>query len=324
MRKYILPLILLMLLTLLSGCGQTHKTEIPEAETIAASTAEPTIVAEADSGRKLQFSVIEMEEPGSKVISKEKLGGNTNVEMGYFNLAEVTIHLNGTDISLPEAIRDGKLTVAEIFAFARIDAQNGFCEETYNSVRGLTHFTYTYPECEVTLSYDLYETPDGKQTLIEELNISDVAKPGSARNSSYFYLDKDSEWGYFLDREDWGIAFEVTNVSSDQITLSYTQQGGQQLGELQVDDYTLFSAERFHDPHGYLGSFFNRLEQPILLTKDGAGQFRLNLPEGVDMLDAGEYYLCLRVTDIFEESEVHPLNVDYYDKQSYYVVFTIQ
>lgn len=322
MRKYILTLMTLTMLTILSGCGEAPKTEPPATEPAIAETTVPTAAASVSPEQKLRFSVTEAEQTD---YVKEELGGGANAYIVYSGLSEVNINIDGTDVPLAEAVREGKLTLPEIFAFARMDAQNGFCAEAYTSARGLTHFTYTYPQCELRLAYDVYETPDGKQTLINEIQVFDLT--GDARGISDYYVDPESKWGYFLDREDWGLTFEAADVSPTRITLDYTQQGGQQIGGLQIEGYTLYSAENYGEPDGSgrIGQATrNSGEFPIPLPGDSSGQITIDWPETAGTLAPGEYYLKLSISDIYDKSEAHPLIVKYHERQSYYVVFSVK
>lgn len=275
------------------------------------------------SGRRLQLSVVEAEEPGYHVIlSREELGENSNVDITCCNLKEVNITLEGETVSLAEAIRAGKLSVPEIYAFARIDAENGFCKETCVSEHGLTHFTYTYPECVLELAYDVYETPNGKQTLIEEITIFAVADNTEAYSHDYAYVDQESQWGYFLDREDWGLTFTVSDTSPTRITLDYTQGRAQQVGELTVEQYAVYSRNADPELTDCLVWVTEDPENlPVSLQSDG--RMALDWEGKAEALDPGEYYIRLTVRDNYEESEIHPLIVKYHDRQSYSIPFTV-
>lgn len=276
--------------------------------------------------QRLVFSVLKAEKPGFTLIPKEKLGENVNVHMSYSNLAEVYIQMDGFSIPLAEAIREGRLTVPELFAFARIDAQNGVCTEAYTSVHGLTHFTYTYPECELELAYDVYETPDGKQHLIEEICVYDISD--NIQSRSHFYLDNESEWGYFMDREDWALTFDVTTVSPAQITVEYTHHQGQEIGTLYIENYMLFSSEdddASAGTHRCLAKSEPDAEDfPISIQQYGSGQINIDWFNMVGSLEPGKYFLRFTVSDNYDEIDVHPLMVNYYDKQSYFIDFLIE
>lgn len=330
MKKTILPVAMITLLLALSGCTKDYKAENIEAtvDIEASPVVQATTIQEepTNSEQKLVFSVVASENPGYTVVPSEELDGKTDVDIAYLNLAEVNIRMSGKDVSLPEAIRTGVLTVPEIFAFAQIDAQNGFCKESFVSEHGLSHFFYVYPECELLLTYDVLETPSGEQKLIEEIYICDITD--GQRSFNYFYVDEESEWGYFLDREDWGLTFELLTVTPEQITLGYTQQDGQQIGELFIDGYTLYPQEEKEGTDngpGYIGrSKRDTAGFPIPITMDASGQITIDWTSTTGTLEPGNYYIQLNVSDIYAEAAVHPLMENYYDKQSYHITFAIE
>lgn len=313
MRKHQLISMLIALLLVLSGCVGTH-------EETGTSTA-PTEVQSVT--QKLQFSVVPSENPGFTLISQEELGGATEAYLAYADLSEVSILMDGKFTPLPETIREGGITVPELFAFARMDSKNGFCQETYESEHGLTHFTYTYPECQLLLAYDVYETPSGRQELIEEIYI--LASTDHERNASHFYVDNGSEWRYFVDREDWGLDFTVSEVTPTQITLDVTQKGGQQIGELVMDGYSLYRQDETPDGNpGFIGqSMADDEGLPIAILMNGSGQITVDWSAAVGALDAGDYYIKLSIADLYDQEQVHPLMENYYDKQSYNIAFSI-
>ena len=129
MKKTILPIVMITLLIVLSGCIKGYKVETADAMVdieISPIVQETTIQEKPATEQKLLFTVAASENPGYTAS---------------LNLAEVNIRMSGQDISLPEVIRTGVLTVPEIFAFAQIDAQNGFCKESFVSEHGLSHFS---------------------------------------------------------------------------------------------------------------------------------------------------------------------------------------
>lgn len=319
MRKHQRIAVLIALILVLSGCA--GKTGISTASSEMTSAVHTT----TNPQPRMQFYVAASENPGYTVISQEELGGNTDAYLAYCNLVEVNIFLDGEYLPLAEAIRRGNITVPEIFAFARMDSQNGFCEESYQSEHGLAHFSYTYPECELQLAYDVLETPSNDQQLIEEIYI--CAGPDNWRNQSHFYVDESSEWGYFVDREDWGLDFEVFSAAPTQIVLDVTQQGGQQMGELVIESYSLYSqdknieADKKSGPIGQAWTDAEGLPIPILM--DAAGQITIDWTSVAGTLNAGNYYVKLTVSDIYDQSKVHPLMMNYYDKQSYNIAFAV-
>lgn len=315
MKKFRFVTAIIALALILTGCLEKQGTETDIQESVALSTV-PMTDGQSASGQRLHFSVVESEEQTR--ISKEELGGKTDVYLAYGNLAEVNILLDGQMMPFAQAIGEEKLSIPEVFAWAQMDARNGFCKESFASKNGLAHFTYEYPECALWLAHDVYETPDGEQTLIEELYIY---KTGNNRDIQSTYVDQQSEWGYFLDREDWGLTFTVSGASPTGITVDYAKERGQEIGSLTLDDYMLF-ARKEDGSTEYLGSS-GKTTAGLPITIEGDGQFTLDWSDQFSPLESGDYFLKVTVSDHYEEADLHPLMVNYYDRQSYHIAFTI-
>ena len=155
MKKFLILLTSIALLCSLCGCTSSvnKETTVP-LETVPATEA-------SASGQKLQLTVEPTGEIGFTRVPAEQLG-KEKVDLAYARLSGVNITLGGNTEPLADAIGSGKITGAEIFAYARMDAENGFCEESYSSDIGLTHFVYAYPDCALEIAYDVLESPDGR------------------------------------------------------------------------------------------------------------------------------------------------------------------
>ena len=275
------------------------------------------------SGQKLKFTVVPTEEIGFIKIPDEKTGDET-AELVYQNLSEVKITLNGKTESLEDAIRTGKISGAEIFAYARMDAEAGYCKEGYTSEQGLTRFVYTYPECALEVVYDIFEGSEGKSMLVNEINIADSAQ--SLFDSDSFYVDESSRWGYFLDREDWGLEFTVKAVTPESLTVTYTQKQAQELGELTCEGYMMFAetADENTLDEFVTQAVWREPEEAIAITSDGSGEITFDWSETAGKLDPGTYYLRITVVDNYDSEKV-PANVTKrYDRQAYCVEFTVE
>lgn len=281
--------------------------------------------SETSSKKRLNISAVTDETAGLTTFNPDYLGNGYKEDLVYYNLTNVEIEINGTNFPLEDALRDELITIEEMIAYARIDARNEICTQSYNTYNGLTHFTYHYPEFYLCVTNDIYSTPDGKHHLIEDIILSSIPTPDA---SSRFYLDKDSEYGYWIDREDWGLIFEISEVSSTQIILQYNQSEGQQIGKLIVDSYDMLSVETLSDVKkkaSYINAVNDspeKLDMPII--SEGSYAISVDWSETYGTLAPGDYYLKLNISDVYEEKDVHPLMVNYYDRQSYYVAFTIE
>ena len=300
MKKFLILLTSIALLCSLCGC---------------------TGSASKESGQKLKFSVVPTEEIGFIKIPDEKKGSE-KAELVYQNLSEVNITLDGKTEPLADAIGSGKITGAEIFAYARMDAEAGYCKEGYTSEQGLTRFVYTYPEYALEMVYDIFEGSEGKNVLINEITVADSTQ--SLFDSDSFYVDESSRWGYFLDREDWGLEFTVKTVTPESLTVTYTQKQAQELGELTCEDYIMFAEvesarDEFVTQTGRDAPGF-----PIAITSDGSGEITFDWSEMAGKLNPGVYYVRIGVRDNYDPEKV-PANVTKrYSKQSYCVEFTVE
>ena len=277
--------------------------------------------ASKESGQKLKFSVVPTEEIGFIKIPDEKKGSE-KAELVYQNLSEVNITLSGKTEPLEDAIRTGKITGAEIFAYARMDAEAGYCKEGYTSEQGLTRFVYTYPEYALEMVYDIFEGSEGKNVLINEITVADSTQ--SLFDSDSFYVDESSRWGYFLDREDWGLEFTVKAVTPESLTVTYTQKQAQELDELTCEDYIMFA-----EVEGARDEFVTQTGRdapgfPIAITSDGSGEITFDWSKMAGKLDPGTYYVRIGIRDNYDPEKV-PANVTKrYSKQSYCVEFTVE
>ena len=246
-------------------------------------------------------------------ISSEELGGHLERGILYEGVTNVTIDIDGTSVKLEDAIHDGLITPAQLFTFPRLDAENGFCTESTRVGRtGLTAFVYTYPDAEVWMVYDVWNTPDGQQHLIQDFRIF---RPGGSKSESPgSYLDLESYTR--LDREDWGITLQMKEVSSTSMRLICTQSDGQQIGQLHMFAYSIRSEQ------GPVG-------EPVMvdfstdIQTNSTTELLLDWTDLYGALPSGEYMVILALQDIYNSDSVHPLMVNYTDYQDYELPFSI-
>lgn len=246
-------------------------------------------------------------------IPSEDLGGHFERGILYEGVTNVTIDIDGTSMKLEDAIRDGYITPAQLFAYARLDAERGFCTESFRVGRtSLTAFVYTYPDAELWMVYDVWNTPDGQQHLIQDFRIF---RPGGSKNESPgSYLDLETYTR--LDREDWGITLEIKEVSPTCMTLECTQSAGQQIGQLHMYAYSIRGEQ------GPIG-------EPVMvdystdLQMNGTTDLILDWSDLYGSLPSGEYKLIIALQDVYDFDQVHPLMVNYTDYQDYEITFSI-
>lgn len=240
--------------------------------------------------------------------------------MAYMELSDVELHWRGNPAPLEQLIREKTLSVPQILAWVRQDADNGYCQEYVTMQNSLSQFNYSYPECDLRITYDVYDTPANGWVRISEILVTQSGKMETAGDS--YYVDESSPWGYFIDREDWGLAFTVADVSATEITVDYTHEKNQEIGQLWMEDFALYA----YDPDTGAQNYLTRVD----LARDGggielteAGSFTLNWAEEPGALEPGNYVIRTTVSDHYDPEEVHPLMENFYDKQSYHITFAI-
>lgn len=268
----------------------------------------------AETGQALLLQAEKDPDGSTQLFHPAELTDELTQNMYYVGLSRVTVTVDGHAMALEDALHQGTITFAQLAADAQLDARNGFCEESATSYNGVSYFVYRYPELSVGLVNDVYATPDGQQHLIRKLSVyapdEDITPP------NHYY---DSNWG-LLDLEDWGLTFSVEQVSATAITLRCTQSGGQQIGQLSVDWYSL------RNEQGFLPNLSGTAESPsceVALQMDGETQITLDWTEEYGSLPSGQYGLTLNIQDHYDPSQVHPLMQNFHDWQAYNLEFTI-
>lgn len=278
------------------------------------------VCAEANQdARHLQISVTVDENAGFTTISSEQLDGAYPDDIIYDNVTNVCILVDGEEKPLEDAVRAGDISVYEMVAYAQLDAQAGICQEKANSKNGLAYFTYRYPEYDLMTAHDIYETPDGKEHLIRFFG---VLKTGT--KLTFEYPDETSPYRYMIDREDWGIDFQVKSVTPTGITLSCKQSGGQQLGELAIMDYVIYRTAE-DTPRTPLERSDFVWEEPVAtVLQNQESEISLDWTALYGELPSGTYAIRMRIHDFFSPSAVNSMMKNFTDEQPYQIDFTIE
>ncbi len=261
------------------------------------------IVHTGDDVPALNLTVTRVGNTDSQIFSPEELGNNFNQGMSYWGVTDVSISLNSGDERLEDALKNGDITEEEIFFRARQDARDGRCQETFETQHGVTFYNYHYPDYDLWLVYDVFNSPNGKAYPVSQLIVLRTTPDYHLHPSCAF---TDPETGAFVNREDWGLTFELSDVTNHSATVTCTQSGGQQIGQLEVRCYTLYP-----DTKGIINP--PKFETEIAM--DGTCQFSVDWSETYGDLPSGTYRLCLWIWDIYDESQLHPLMDDFQDWQ---------
>lgn len=233
-----------------------------------------------------------------------------------YNLVEnVTVDIQGSSVPLDEAVSGGMVSVEALLAAARQDAEAGVSFEFIRTKNGLTEYTYCYPDYNLVFCDDVLETPDGKSHLIRSLQ---VAAPGTPGTVDTALTDPDSPYRYPIDREEWGLDFQVLAADSGGVTLEITQSGGQQFGQLVLQRGGVYTAG---DLDGAQEVCFVELTPAQPLTMEGTTQVTLRWAQPQER---GDYLLRLSLHDNFTQQDIPPLSQDFHEYQTYYVEFQIK
>lgn len=277
------------------------QTSVPDA-TDATDAAEDIVHTE-DDVPALNLTVTRVGNTDSQIFSPEELGNNFNQGMSYCGVTDVSISLDSGDERLEDALKNGDITEEEIFFRARQDARDGRCQETFETQHGVTFYNYHYPDYDLWLVYDVFHSPNGKAYPVSQLIVFRTTPDYHLHPSCAF---TDPETGAFVNREDWGLTFELSDITSHSATVTCTQSGGQQIGQLEVRCYTL---------HPDTKGIINPPKFETEIAMDGTCQFSVDWSETYGDLPSGTYRLYLWVYDIYDESQLHPLMDDFQDWQ---------
>ena len=291
------------LLSLLLGCTETPAEK---------ETKGPT----EQKGARFAVSAVASEDPMR--VEYAVAGTERTVRVQY--LDEVTVAVDGKTVSLETAVTQGLLTPEQIVADVRLDAADGYCTSRYESNNGLSTFYYVYETYAVAVTHDVLETPDGKQHLIDTV---DLYRPGTMANAQRIYLN---EQGEPLDREDWGLTFTVTESNRDGLALVCKQAGGQHFGTLTLDGISVLDSNTDEFVSVQNQEAMNELHSAVcetVLSNGGTTELVFAWTDAFGGLPAGNYSLWLTVRDVYEKEAVHPLVRNYHDSQTYKIEFTV-
>ncbi len=287
----------------LLGIGFTIGRNEIQASVPDATDAAEDIVHTEDDVPALNLTVTRVGNTDSQIFSPEEIGNNFNQGMSYCGVTDVSISLNSGDERLEDALKNGDITEEEIFFRARRDARDGRCQETFETQHGVTFYNYHYPDYDLWLVYDVFNSPNGKAYPVSQLIVFRTTPDYHLHPSCAF---TDPETGAFVNREDWGLTFELSDITSHSATVTCTQSGGQQIGQLEVRCYTL---------HPDTKGIINPPKFETEIAMDGTCQFSVDWSETYGDLPSGTYRLYLWVYDIYDESQLHPLMDDFQDWQ---------
>ena len=307
MRKSTYFIIVIMTLSFLVGCAND-----------ADHTAPPTVSETAPAfAMDTHLTITANTDENAESYTYEK--DSSGFSLSFNRLSDVMYHSKSGTIPLDQALSNNIVDVEELYSCILMDARENICKESFESTNGLSTFVYRYTDFDIRVVNDVYETPDGKQHLIRTISFH---SPGSLNHAVTFYWDYESKYGYMLDREDWGLTFNVSETTPESITISCTHSGGQQIGQLQTEFYSLYDREGnfIIGVNGQTGG----LCDPLNIQLDGESELVINWTNSHDQLPTGDYTLCLEIQDIYDETDVSALTRNFHDRQPYHIDFTVE
>lgn len=311
-RKIIYIFILLVFSCLLSYKAGQHANQDISPPVIEQADSEPPVSAYKEQNLRITVKPDNL----FTVISAEELHHNVSHSTLFHGVKDVSIEIENEIYPLELAIRDNLISTAMLHAYAQQDAKNGLCSYSPESQNGLTQHIYGYPDFDIKFVYDIYETPDGQQHLINDISI--YKKGGVIPR---YYVSHDRQ---LIDREDWGLQFTVIDATASNLTLNCQQSAGQQIGELKPTYYYIISAQN-NDIDSLKTNKSDYWEcPPIILQDECCTRLTIDWTETYGELPAGEYTLWLQVEDFYNKEDIHPLMQNFYDAQDYWIEFSIE
>lgn len=287
MKKILCTILCVASLLFVAGCGSTK--------------AAPELKLAVENNRESYLYF-----PGSV------LGKNLNPGMDYQYVGNVQIQVGRESLPLEKAIRDGKVTVQQMYAQACKDEEEQICTLTRLSQNGVTNNLFCYPDFQINIVDDLLEY-DGRDIPVAYLAVS------SADQTPNTIDGWDSQRKSPRVKEDWGLSFEAT-FSDSSLSVTVHQSGGMQQGTLTVENTAIIDQYPFalSDQDGNV-----RLTQleGAPLTMGGESSMEINLAEFLGQKpEKGTYALRICIEDhvLSEQTPKHQ------SSQYYSIPFTVQ
>lgn len=258
--------------------------------------------------------------PKKGFISSDKENYIENC-ISYTDITDMFIEIEGQKIELRDAIEQDIITPDELEAYAKVDAKRGFCIMEYVSKNGFAQYMYRYEKFTLLSNYDVIEAANGECYHYQHLAI---VPPNNYTPAAYGFptVQINGELKD-IEREDWGVLFEVIEATPVSVTLRCTQSGGQHIGQLQMEDfYTLYRVES----NGSCECYYEKtaLSSPavdVAIDNGGITEFLIIWPDECGKLPCGEYELAFYLRDVYEK--MPSLMRNYTDQQLYEIRFSI-
>lgn len=243
-------------------------------------------------------------------LENEEIRKIFNAGLRIQGVENVMISLDGEELSLEDAIRQGKVTPEFVRYACSQDVKNGYCIRQQDSWHGLDNVYFHYLEYSVLVVDDLLEGPKGTEYPVTYLAVYNHL--GQMPMIDDFI---DPETGFSVTREDWGLCFSA-DVEGGNLKLLCTQKDGMAVGTLKVTECLLLDESGNAVPLPYRDDTYLYMGEGFEIKPNADTEIIIPLKE---TLPKEGRYLCLMVNDHYDSNQLHPLIEKYHRSQSYQV-----
>lgn len=243
-----------------------------------------------------------------------------------YGIDDVELQIGSRHFSLLSALSSGKLSSEDVVHQAFEDAAQGLCNRTEISRYGLSRYRFHYPNFELCITRDVFESATGGKYPIFSIAFYLPGEGVSSELEQYLY----AEDGIMVDTraEDWGLQFSVEEAGADHILLNATQENGQQLGTLTIQRYSIYNTAEGQRTERNLVCTIDeeeKLRQEYPIPSGAQTDISLDWEKLYGSLPSGDYELHLMIEDVYDKTQPRsPLQQNYTDIQRYVVPFHVE
>lgn len=265
--------------------------------------------AQVENTQMLHLTVTTQKDALIELVNEE-IRKIFNAGVRIQGVENVMISLEGEELSLEDAIRQGKVTPEFVRYACSQDVKNGYCIRQQDSWHGLDNLYFHYPEYSILVVDDVLEGPKGLEYPVTYLVVYNHL--GQTPMIDDFI---DPETGRSATREDWGLTFSV-EVTEEGLKISCTQKDGMAVGTLKITECMLLDEAGNMLLLPYRDNAYLNIGEGLEIKPNAETEMTIPL-EGALPLDGR--YLHLTVADCYDSNQIHPLIEKYHRSQSYQV-----
>lgn len=243
-----------------------------------------------------------------------------------YGIDDVELQIGSRHFSLLSALSSGKLSSEDVVHQAFWDAAQGLCNRTEISRYGLSRYRFHYPNFELCITRDVFESATGGKYPIFSIAFYLPGEGVSSELEQYLY----AEDGTMVDTraEDWGLQFSVEEAGAKHILLNVVQKKGQQIGTLTVKRYHIYRTDGVHRTEQNpvcTADEEEKLRQEYPISSNAQTDISLDWEKLYGSLPSGDYELHLMIEDVYDKTQPRsPLQQNYTDTQRYVVPFHVE